>query len=330
MRQVPRLLAKLGLRSSRPAPFSTPASASTLPSASAPSASAMSPHSLDPTDDSSVRSDIDSVPQLVNGLSDFALKSQYIIPSDPESVHDVVCIGFGPASVAIAVALHDALESGKMKQCPKVLFLEKQPQFAWHAGMLLPGAKMQISFIKDLASLRDPRSHFTFLNYLHKNDRLVDFTNLDTFLPARVEYEDYLRWCARHFEDVVRYQSEVVSVTPIQEDGPIKIFEVTSRNIKTGSTSTFRTRNVIVAAGGQASIPSIFPARHPRVLHSSQFAQFAPKILGDKDAPVRVAVIGAGQSSAEIFSNIQNQYPNSKTYMIMRSEWLKPSDDSPL
>jgi len=290
----------------------------------------MSPHSLDSTDDSSVRSDVDSIPQLVNGLGDFALQSRYVTPSDPQSVHDIVCIGFGPASVAIAVALHDALESGKMKQCPKVLFLEKQPQFAWHAGMLLPGAKMQISFIKDLASLRDPRSHFTFLNYLHKNGRLVDFTNLDTFLPARVEYEDYLRWCARHFEDVVRYHSEVVSVRPVQDDGPVKIFEVTSRNIKIGSTSTFRARNVIVAAGGQPSIPSILPARHPRVIHSSQFAQFAPKILGDKSAPVRVAVIGAGQSSAEIFSNIQNQYPNSKTCMIMRSEWLKPSDDSPL
>ncbi|KAK3998253.1 L-lysine 6-monooxygenase (NADPH-requiring)-domain-containing protein [Cladorrhinum sp. PSN332] len=289
----------------------------------------MSPHSIDTTDAVSVGSDSESVPQLVNGNSDFRFKSQYVTPSDPESVHDVVCIGFGPASVAIAVALHDSLEAGKMKQCPKVLFLEKQPQFAWHAGMLLPGAKMQISFIKDLASLRDPRSHFTFLNYLHKNDRLVDFTNLDTFLPARSEYEDYLRWCARHFDDVVRYQSEVVSVAPAQEDGPTKIFEVTSRNIKTGATSTVQARNVIVAAGGQASIPEIFPARHPRVLHSSQFAQYAPKILGDKNAPVRVAVIGAGQSSAEIFSNIQNQYPNSKTYMIMRSEWLKPSDDSP-
>ncbi|KAK4223817.1 L-lysine 6-monooxygenase (NADPH-requiring)-domain-containing protein [Podospora fimiseda] len=289
----------------------------------------MSPHSIDNSDAASVRSDAESIPQLVNGTNDFRFKSQYVTPSDPKSVHDVVCIGFGPASVAIAVALHDSLEAGKMKQCPKVLFLEKQPQFAWHAGMLLPGAKMQISFIKDLASLRDPRSHFTFLNYLHKNDRLVDFTNLDTFLPARSEYEDYLRWCARHFDDVVRYGNEVVSVTPLQEDGPTKIFEVTSRNTKTGVTSTFQARNVIVAAGGQGTIPKIFPERHPRVLHSSQFAQYAPKILGDKNAPVRVAVIGAGQSSAEIFSNIQNQYPNSKTYMIMRSEWLKPSDDSP-
>ncbi|KAK4187702.1 L-lysine 6-monooxygenase (NADPH-requiring)-domain-containing protein [Podospora australis] len=286
----------------------------------------MSPHSIDTMDDSSVHSE--SIPQLVNGSSDFA-KSQYVTPTDADAVHDLVCVGFGPASIAIAIALHDSMEAGKLKQCPKVLFLEKQAQFAWHAGMLLPGAKMQISFIKDLASLRDPRSHFTFLNYLHKNERLIDFTNLNTFTPARAEFEEYLRWCARHFDDVVRYQNEVVSVVPLKEDGPTKIFEVTSRNIKTGVTTTYRTRNVIVAAGGQASIPEIFPARHPRVIHSSQFAQMAPHILGDKSASYRVAVIGAGQSSAEIFNNVQHNYPNSKTYMIMRSEFLKPSDDSP-
>ncbi|KAK3315688.1 L-lysine 6-monooxygenase (NADPH-requiring)-domain-containing protein [Apodospora peruviana] len=277
-----------------------------------------------------------SVPALVdvNGLTDkvgdgYFPQSQYVKPTDKDAVHDLICIGFGPASLAIAIALHDAMESGKQVEFPKVLFLEKQSQFAWHAGMLLPGAKMQISFIKDLATLRDPRSHFTFLNYLHKNDRLVEFTNLGTFLPARVEYEDYLRWCARHFDDVVRYQNEVVSITPQHEDGPLKIFTVTSRDTKTGVTSTYQTRNVIVAVGGQPSIPKPLPAQSPRVIHSSQYANLVPRILTDTNAPYRVAVVGAGQSAAEIFNNVQNLYPNSRTSMIMRSEFMKPSDDSP-
>ncbi|KAK4038585.1 L-lysine 6-monooxygenase (NADPH-requiring)-domain-containing protein [Parachaetomium inaequale] len=297
----------------------------------------MSPHSTNDMEHPAVTNgphDTDAAPQLVNGAANGSParqfpKSSFLKPADADAVLDLVCVGFGPASVAIAVALHDAMEAGKMAQVPKLLFLEKQPQFFWHAGMLLPGAKMQISFIKDLASLRDPRSNFTFLNYLHKNDRLVDFINLSTFLPARAEYEDYLRWCARHFDDVVRYQSEVVSISPAQENGPHKVFTVTSRNVKTDATTTYRARNVVVAAGGQASIPRLFPARHPRVIHSSQYAQLVPKILGDKTAPYRVAVVGAGQSAAEIFSNLQDLYPNSKTYMVMRSEFLKPSDDSP-
>lgn len=298
----------------------------------------MSPHSTNDMEHSAATNgshNTDAVPQLVNSTANGysaqdVPNSRYLGPADADAELDLVCVGFGPASVAIAVALHDVMEAGKMEQAPKVLFLEKQPQFAWHAGMLLPGAKMQISFVKDLASLRDPRSNFTFLNYLHKNNRLVDFINLSTFLPARAEYEDYLRWCARHFDHVVRYQTEVVSISPLQEEGPHKVFTVTSRNAKTGAITTSRARNVVVAVGGQASIPKLFPAHHRRVIHSSQYAQLVPKILGDKTAPYRVAVVGAGQSAAEIYSNVQNLYPNSKTHLVMRSEFLKPSDDSPL
>lgn len=256
-------------------------------------------------------------------------------PTPSTEVHDLICVGFGPASLAVAVALHDSIDSGKLpgdnSGSPKVLFLEKQQQFAWHAGMLLPGAKMQISFIKDMASLRDPTSKFTFLNYLHQNDRLVEFTNLSTFLPARVEYEDYLRWCASSFDDVVRYGSEVISVSPKQtSSGPVSTFTVTSRNVITGAVVTHTANNVLFAIGGQPSIPKCLPSNHPRVIHSSQYAHLVPQILNQRDAPYRVAVVGAGQSAAEIFSNIQNLYPNSKTALIMRSEFLKPSDDSPL
>ncbi|KAK0640628.1 L-lysine 6-monooxygenase (NADPH-requiring)-domain-containing protein [Cercophora newfieldiana] len=257
------------------------------------------------------------------------IKSPFVRPSDPDSVYDLVCIGFGPASLSIAIALHDEMEAGRLTTPPKVLFLEKQSQFAWHAGMLLPGAKMQISFIKDLASLRNPRSNFTFLNYLHLNNRLVEFTNLDTFLPARVEYEDYLRWCSRHFDDVVKYQNEVQSITPVQEDGPHKTFTVKARDGASGATASYQARNVVLALGGQPSLPKSLPAKSPRVIHSSQYAQFVPKLLTDTSAPYRVAVVGAGQSAAEIFNNVQNLYPNSKTYMVMRSGFLKPSDDSP-
>ncbi|KAI3328735.1 L-lysine 6-monooxygenase (NADPH-requiring)-domain-containing protein [Ustulina deusta] len=256
-------------------------------------------------------------------------------PTPSTEVHDLICIGFGPASLAVAVALHDSIEAGKLpgahaSTSPKVLFLEKQPRFAWHAGMLLPGAKMQISFIKDMASLRDPTSKFTFLNYLHLNGRLVEFTNLNTFLPARVEYEDYLRWCASSFDDVVRYGSEVISVSSQQTAAePVSNFTVTSRNVKTGVVVTHTARNVLFAIGGQPSIPKCLPSSHPKVVHSSQYAHLVPQILNRRDAPYRVAVVGAGQSAAEIFNNIQNLYPNSQTALIMRSEFLKPSDDSP-
>ncbi|EQL00467.1 ornithine monooxygenase [Ophiocordyceps sinensis CO18] len=217
--------------------------------------------------------------------------------------------------------MHDALAAGARLRpdgsAPKVLFVEKQAGFAWHAGMLLPGAKMQISFVKDLATLRDPRSEFTFLNYLHAHGRLVDFTNLDTFLPARVEYEDYLRWCAAHFHRLVRFGQEVVSVSPVAGQ-PVRSFTVESR----GLILYFKT-------GGQPSLPKSFPLKHPRVIHSSEYAYRIRQLLPRPNSPYRVAVVGAGQSAAEIFNNLQTLYPNAKTWLVMRPEFLRPSDDSP-
>lgn len=261
-------------------------------------------------------------------------KSCHLAACSVDEEFDLVCVGFGPASLAVAVALHDSIAAGKHLRpdgsAPKVLFIEKQNRFAWHAGMLLPGAKMQISFVKDLATLRDPRSEFTFLNYLHRQNRLVDFTNLGTFLPARIEYEDYLRWCSSFFNHLVQYNEEVVSISPVSEQAAVKKFSVQSSNVKTGQTQTYKARNVLLATGGKASFPKSFPLKHPQIIHSSQYAYMVPQLLPNRNKPYRVVVVGAGQSAAEIFNNIHHLYPNSETQLVMRQEFLKPSDDSPL
>jgi L-ornithine N5-oxygenase len=169
------------------------------------------------------------------------------------------------------------------------------------------------------------------LNYLHRQGRLVEFTNLGTVLPARNEYEDYLRWCSSFFNDLVRYNSEVVSVSPESKGagGSVKSFTVQARDVNTGRIESYRGRNVLLATGGQPALPKSFPVKHPRVIHSSQYAHLVPKMLPKSSAPYKVVVVGAGQSAAEIFSNIQTLYPNSKTWLVMRQEFLKPSDDSP-
>lgn len=252
-----------------------------------------------------------------------------------EELHDLVCIGFGPASLAVAIALHDkygALKSSSTVQPPKVCFLERQPQFAWHSGMQLPGAKMQISFLKDLATPRDPRSRFTFINYLHHKGRFNQFINLGTFLPTRLEYEDYLRWCASHFEDVVEYGQDVVSIKPVDIDaatGKVTSFSVTSRDSSSNRLVTRRARHVVIAVGGKPNIPKEF-VKSPRVIHSSQFSWMTPQILEKKEEAYRVAVVGGGQSAAEIYSDLQSRYPRADVTLIIKGSSLRPSDDSPL
>ncbi len=107
----------------------------------------------------------------------------------------------------------------------------------------------------------NPRSRFTFLNYLWSHGLLVQFTNLGTFLPSRLEYQEYLRWCAQHFKHLVQFSSVVQNVTP----GPpnpssqkVDSFVVTSRNVNTGCVSTYRARHVVLAMGGQRYIPHTF------------------------------------------------------------------------
>lgn len=244
----------------------------------------------------------------------------------PQYQYDLVCIGFGPASLAIAIALHDRGINAR------VLYIERQRSFVWHAGMLLPNARMQISFLKDLATLRDPRSKFTFINYLHSKKRLVAFTNLSTFLPLRQEYNDYMSWCASHFEQDVLYGHETVSVSPTEDrKRPIQSWRVVSRNVQTNETSTVTARHVVVAVGGKPRIPPALSTggSDGQIIHSSLYSTAVPKILTDKNKAYNVAVIGGGQSAAEIFNDLQSRYPNSHITLFTGASALKPSDDSP-
>ncbi|KAH7370186.1 L-lysine 6-monooxygenase (NADPH-requiring)-domain-containing protein [Rhexocercosporidium sp. MPI-PUGE-AT-0058] len=245
--------------------------------------------------------------------------------SPQTSVEDLICIGFGPASLAIAIALEDAATAAK------VSFLERQSQFAWHSGMQLPGAKMQISFLKDLATPRNPRSKFTFINYLFSKNRLNTFINLDTFLPSRLEYEDYLRWCASHFEDRVSYGQEVLEVSPDLKlkNGKVAQFRVIARDILTGELITRLSRHVVIAVGGKGRIPAELPQFHSAVVHSSKYSQQVATALPDQNKGYNIAVIGNGQSAAEIFNDLPARYPNAKVTLIIKGTALRPSDDSP-
>jgi L-ornithine N5-oxygenase len=172
----------------------------------------------------------------------------------------MVCVGFGPASLAIAIALADTY-SKSSGPLPKVLFIERQEEFAWHSGMQIPSAKMQISFLKDLATPRDPTSPYTFINYLHSKGRLNQFINLGTFLPTRLEYEDYMRWCADHFAAAVKYGKEVICVEPNRRglsQEKIRAFRVLWRDVNGLDDESVLARHVVVAAGGEPHIPEEF------------------------------------------------------------------------
>ncbi|RMZ88391.1 hypothetical protein DV736_g4382, partial [Chaetothyriales sp. CBS 134916] len=249
---------------------------------------------------------------------------------DTEEMYDLVCVGFGPASLAVAIAL-DEMKGSFVQGQPNVRFVERQSQFRWHSGMLLPGTKMQISFIKDLASQRNPCSYFTFLNYLKQHDRLVQFSNLDTFLPSRLEFEDYLSWAASHFNKAVDYGEEVQQVLPVHvaDEAVYDWLEVRSKNVQSGEVKVRRSKKVLIAVGGIPVRPAVFPNNHDSILHSSEYSYRIGRVLPVSDRAYTVAVVGSGQSAAEVFNDLQSRFPNVSTRLIMRDTALRPSDDSP-
>lgn len=56
----------------------------------------------------------------------------------------------------------------------------------------MPARLTRLSLLKDLVTLRNPASPYSFVNYLKARGCLVGFINLGTFYPCRMEYNDYL------------------------------------------------------------------------------------------------------------------------------------------
>ncbi|KAL5511693.1 hypothetical protein ACEPAH_4911 [Sanghuangporus vaninii] len=263
---------------------------------------------------------------------------------------DLLGVGFGPANIAIAAAISDKWSSNELKQNLRVIFIDKKTEFQWHPGMLIPGAKMQISCLKDLATLRNPCSYFTFLNYLHSQNRLSAFINRSTTVPSRREFADYLGWAAREVAkrgvDVV-YGEEIVSISKIRVEER-DLIEVTSRRSPSDEVVVRRTKDIILSTGPSPRLPRVLAVLQPPqwttqstlsvpVFHTSYYMISIGSLLDkltQSGTPLKVAMVGSGQSCAECLIDLYNRLEGSshgghQIDMIIRKDSLKPSDDTP-
>ncbi|MEV4172796.1 lysine N(6)-hydroxylase/L-ornithine N(5)-oxygenase family protein [Nonomuraea sp. NPDC049709] len=240
--------------------------------------------------------------------------------SAEQHVHDLVGIGFGPSNLALAIALRERQERTGAQA--DAVFLEKQPAFGWHRGMLLEGTTMQVSFLKDLVTMRNPTSEFSFLCYLRDRGRLLDFINHKTMFPSRIEFHDYLEWAAARFTEQVEYASEVVAVTPVEVDGTIEFLDVVVRQ-GDGTLVTRRGRNLVLAAGLEPVLPD-GTVSDERVWHSGELLD---KLPGTR-APRRFVVVGAGQSAAEVTDHLHGAFPGAEVCAVFTKYGYTPADDS--
>lgn len=243
---------------------------------------------------------------------------------DAVPVFDLVGVGFGPSNLALAIAVQ---ERNAAAAAPPVraLFLERQAAFGWHRGMLIEDATMQVSFLKDLVTMRDPTSSFSFLCYLHERGRLIDFVNHKSLFPLRVEFHDYLEWAAVRVQDMVRYGRDVTAVRPVVTDDVVDAYDVEIRDA-TGARSTVRTRNVVLASGLRPALPPGIAASQ-RIWHSRDLLTNVDGLAGTD--PSRFVVVGAGQSAAEVTAFLHERFPSAEVCGVLSRYGYSPADDSP-
>ena len=240
-------------------------------------------------------------------------------PGLDTQVFDVVGIGFGPANIALAIAAQELGSPLSLR------FLERQPGPGWQEEMLLPESDIQNHPLRDLVTPRNPRSRYTFVNFLFEQGRLFEHLNLPLSHPLRLEYRQYVTWVAEQFSHQVDYGCNVAEVRPLIESGALSGYEVVCT-----SGRVVRARAVVFGPGRTPHVPPVFETvADPRVVHLTRFASAFQAVV-DRVAAPRVAVVGGSQTAVELLLHASDRLSRgSLTVGVTRNFGFRLKDTSP-
>jgi lysine N6-hydroxylase len=217
-------------------------------------------------------------------------------------------IGVGPANLSLAAL---------MKSHPEItnLFVDKKDSFGWHDGQQMPDTTIQVSMLKDLVSLSEPTSEYSFVSYLHESGRLYHYLNAQFDAVPRQEFRNYMEWAAGRNENIA-FGQEVLSVDYSD------VFHVRLR------ANRVTADNIVIGVGVQPRVPpQAVPYLGDRQFHVSEFLGKADRVGG-----LRVGVVGGGQSGAEAFLDLISRngtaVPRRVVWISRRPNYF-PLDDSP-
>ncbi|MER5354097.1 SidA/IucD/PvdA family monooxygenase [Kitasatospora sp. NPDC002551] len=238
-------------------------------------------------------------------------------PAPPPGPYDLLGVGIGPFNLSLA-ALADPVPG------LRTLFCDRRPEFRWHPGMLVEGARMQVPFLADLVSLVDPTSPWSFLNHLREQDRLFPFYFTERFQLTRREYDHYCRWAAERLPNC-RFGTEVTALHWAGDR-----YRAELREHPGGRARTVEARNVVLGVGTLPVRPAAFAALggHPRVFHSADYLDRREDLAGARD----ITVVGSGQSGAEVFLDLLRRHDGDGVRLrwLTRTRALAPMEYSKL
>ncbi|MFE6732795.1 lysine N(6)-hydroxylase/L-ornithine N(5)-oxygenase family protein [Streptomyces californicus] len=201
--------------------------------------------------------------------------------------HDFIGIGLGPFNLGLACLTEPIDELNGV-------FLESKPDFEWHAGMFLEGARLQTPFMSDLVTMADPTSPYSFLNYLKERGRLYSFYIRENFYPLRTEYNDYCRWAAGKLSGI-RFGETVETVTYDDAGGLY--------TVRTASGELFRSRRLVLGTGTPPHIPAACQGLGGDFLHNSRYMERKADLQKKRS----ITLVGSGQSAAEIYYDLLSE-----------------------
>ncbi|MEP2781120.1 MAG: SidA/IucD/PvdA family monooxygenase [Pseudoruegeria sp.] len=235
---------------------------------------------------------------------------------------DVVGIGFGPANIALA-ALFD--EEGVYSNHQ---FVERTAEPTWQKEMLFDNALDIHSNIqniphRDLATLRSPRSKYTFMNYLHEKGILLRHLNMDLLMPMRPDFAAYVRWVSEQVSQNLVTNCEVEQVSLQEQDG------APTYRVDMHDGDPVYARHVVVGVGREPYIPEVFAKCQgsERVFHLTRYNS-ASQALRSKGAK-KFAIIGSSQSAVEILLHLSKIDPDAELHSYIRRFAYPLKDTNP-
>lgn len=235
--------------------------------------------------------------------------------AEMQEFFDLLGVGFGPANVALAIANEES------NHPLHAHFIDSQVNPVWQGGMLLERSNIQNNPCRDLATLRNPRSRYTFLNYLFENGRLLHYLNLPVEFPLRKDYAQYISWAIRQFNDIADFGERAVEITISQRDGK------PSYVVTTESGRSYMSRALVLGTGRTPHVPAPFDTvRSDRIFHVTDYLYHVAELPEPRG---NVVVIGGSQSAVEITLDLAKRCPRAKIINYLRGFAPRLKDTSP-
>ena len=222
---------------------------------------------------------------------------------------DLAGLGIGPFNLSIAALLTEIPECNAQ-------FFDQKTGFNWHPGMLLPGVRLQTSYLKDLVTGVSPTNQYSFLNFLVKHHRFYQFLSAELSAISRKEYAAYLTWVSQQLPNLSFNQGiESVEFNDNQ-------FLLTLSNGEQQAA-----KNLCLGTGKQPYVPDCAkPHLSSQCFHAIGIALKDLDLTGKK-----VAIIGGGQTGAEILETILDRRWGEPTdvHWLSRRQNFEPLDETP-